>query len=48
MDPDLDKEEMEDVILSEEIYRHWRMFFKGKYVGVEYDKSILHANIWDV
>ena len=47
-EPDPDEEEIEDVVLDDEIERHWRMFFKDKNGRVDGTKSLLHDKKWDV
>ena len=37
---------MEDVKLYDKIERHWRMVLGGNDGGLDYEKSIMHANRW--
>ena len=46
--PDLDEEYMEGVRLNYKIEHHFWVVLGGNYVGVEYQKAILHTNRWDV
>ena len=48
MDPDPDEENIKDVVLDDEIERHWRMIFEDNNGGVDGTKALLHANNWDV
>ena len=46
--PDTDEEEIKDVVLDDDIERHWRMVFEDNNGGVDTIKAILHANKWYV
>ena len=48
MDPDLDEEELEDVILDEEIEFHWTMISKDYVGGGDDKKEILNDKRWSV
>ena len=43
-----DEEDMEYMILEDEIESTWRMVLLDNNGGLDYAKSILHANRWDV
>ena len=45
---DPNEEEMKNVILDDEIERHWRMVFEDNDVGVDNRKAVIHAQRWDV
>ena len=48
MGPDTDNEDMEDVILDDKRERHWRKFSDNNDGGVDNQKAILHAKMWDL
>ena len=48
VDPYPDEEDMENMILDNEIELHWKMGFKGNSRGVDNQKEIIHAKIWDI
>ena len=43
MEADPYGEDMEEVRLKYERERHWRIVFEDNKVGVDYEKSIIHA-----
>ena len=48
MEAELDEEKMQDVRLDNERQCHWRMFSEDNKIGVDNDKFIIYANMWDV
>ena len=48
VEPDPDEDEIEDVVLDDDIERHWRMVFYDNNRGLDGTKSLLHAKNWDV
>ena len=48
MEYDPDEEDMYDVNIDDERDRHWRMVFEDNDGGVDDNKTLLHANRWDV
>ena len=48
VDPDPDGGQIEDVVLDDEIKRHWRMVFEDTNRGVDRKEELLHAKNWDV
>ena len=48
MELDPYEEEIEDMVLDDDRYRHWRMVFEDSNGGVDGTKALLHAKKWDV
>ena len=48
VEDDLDEEDMNDINLDNERERHWRMVFEDNDGGVDDEKELIHAKIWDV
>ena len=43
-----DEEDIYGVNIDDDRERHWRVVFEDNYVGVNDNKSLLHAKRWDV
>ena len=48
MELDPYEEEIEDMVLDDDRYRHWRMVFDKNNGVVDGKKALLHENRWDV
>ena len=48
MEDDTDEEDMENINLDKNRYRHWSMVFEYNDGGVDDAKALLHAKKWDI